>query len=75
MYADDMVLFSETIDDPQPMLNTLSWYTKDSNLEVNIEKTKIVICSNYGVVKDYECWVYNGVEIDISNEFGYLGIV
>ena len=75
MYADDMVLFSETIDGLQQMLNTLSSYTKDWNLEVNIEKTKVVIFRNGGIVKDNERWMYIGVEIEVLNEFCYLGIV
>ena len=65
MYADDMVLLSETIDGLQQMLNTLSSYTKDWNLEVNIDKTKIVIFRNGGIVKDNKRWMYSGVEIEV----------
>lgn len=36
MYADDMVLFSESIDELQNMLNTLQFYTSDWNLDVNV---------------------------------------
>ena len=75
MYADDMVLFSESIDGLQHMLHSLSTYTKDWNLEVNIQKTKIVIFRNGGIVRDTERWVYNGEHIEVLNEFCYLGIV
>ena len=75
MYADDMVIFSETKDGLQEMLNALYIYTKKWKLTVNIDKTKIVIFRNGGVVKDEDKWFYDDVQIDIVNKFTYLGIV
>ena len=40
MYADDMILFSETIEGLQ---NMLSVYTEKWDLSVNTNKTKIVV--------------------------------
>ena len=72
MYADDMVLFSESIDGLQHMLNSLYTYTKNWNLEVNIQKTKIVIFRNGGIIRDNEFWLYNGEKLEVLNEFCYL---
>lgn len=48
MYADDMVIFSETAHELQEMLNTLYSYTSVWDLTVNVQKTKIVIFRNGG---------------------------
>ena len=57
------------------MPHSRSTYTKDCNLEVNIQKTKIVIFRNVGIIRDHERWMYHGEHIEILNEFCYLGIV
>jgi hypothetical protein len=43
MYADDMVIFPDTIKGLQDMLNTLYCYTEKWKLCVNINKIKIVV--------------------------------
>ena len=50
-------------------------YTKKWKLTVNIDKTKIVIFRNGGLVKDEEKCLYDDVQKDIVNKFTYLGIV
>ena len=75
MYADDMVLFPETVAGLQNMLDVLYDYTKQWNLEVNIQKTKIVIFRNGGQIKRNENWLYDGCQIEVLNQFTYLGIV
>ena len=55
MYADDMVIFAESAEELQAMLNTLHSYTTKWNLTVNVEKTKIVILGmegKYGLMKN-----------------------
>ena len=51
MYADDMVIFSETVSGLQEMLDTLFLYTSKWSLSVNISKTKIVVFRNGGDIK------------------------
>ena len=75
MYADDMVLFSETVAGLQNMFDVLYDYTKQWNLEVNIQKTKIVIFRNGGQIKRNENWLYDGCQIEVLNQFTYLGVV
>ena len=67
MYADDMVLFSESVDGLQNMFDVLYDYTKQWNLEVNIQKTKIVIFRNGGQIRQNENWLYDGCQIEVLN--------
>lgn len=75
MHADDMVLFSESIDELQSMLNTLQLYTSEWNLDVNVSKTKVVIFRNGGNNRTNEKWLYNGENLEIVDQFIYLGVV
>ena len=75
MYADDMVLLSETPDDLQNMLDSLANYTKKWDLTVNTSKTKVMIFRNGGRVRENETWVYNGEVLETVNEFNYLGML
>ena len=43
LYADDTLLFSESLDGMQSMLDKFSNYCKMWKLEVNTNKTKVVI--------------------------------
>ena len=48
MYADDMVIFAESHEGLQKMLNTQHSYTQEWNLSVYIPKTKVVMFRNCG---------------------------
>ena len=57
------------------MLDSLQSYTEKWSLAVNVAKTKVMVFRNGGNVRPQESWLYNGEEIDIVDEFCYLGIV
>ena len=57
------------------MLNVLYEYTKNWKLSVNVSKTKIVVFRNGGKTKDHEKWCYNDSEVEIVNQFTYLGVI
>lgn len=69
MYADDMVIFSESISGLQNMLDTLYEYTSKWPLSVNTSKTKIVAFRNEGKVNANEKWFYDNKEIEIVDSF------
>ena len=48
LYADDIVIFSNTSDDLQKGLDVLSDYCQRWKLSVNTEKTKIMVFRNGG---------------------------
>ena len=75
LFADDMCIIGKTVDELQHNLNLLLTYCNTWGLEVNAEKTKIMVFRNRGPVRREETWKYNGVPIDIVNDFNYLGTV
>jgi len=75
LFADDMVLFSETIGGLQEGLDLLSEYCSKWGLTVNLDKTKIVIFRKGGRVAKRERWFYNGELVEIVSCFKYLGLV
>jgi hypothetical protein len=56
------------------MLNTLSSYTSKWKLNVNTEKTKIVVFRKGGKLKNCYTWCYDNVPLDVVDNFNYLGI-
>ena len=75
MFADDAVIFSETIEELQESLNNLKQYCDKWNLSVNIDKTKIVVFRKGEVLSQNETWTFDNNEIEIVNNFNYLGVV
>ena len=56
-------------------LDILHTYCNTWGLEVNTEKTKIVVFRNRGQIRNNEIWTYNGNIIDVVEEFNYLGAI
>ena len=75
LFADDAVIFSESVEGLQTSLDSLESYCKKWNLQVNISKTKIMVFRKGGNLRQNEKWTYVGENIEIVNNFNYLGIV
>jgi hypothetical protein len=75
MYADDTVLFSESITELQKMINTVNKCSKQHGLYINLLKTKTVVFRNRGVLKENEKWYLDGKMIELCNQFVYLGLL
>ena len=75
LFADDMVILSNSPSDLQNSLNLLQTYCNKWGLEVNPEKSKIVVFRKRGGVKHDEKWTYNDVPLEVVNSFNYLGTV
>lgn len=69
------VLFSESIEGLQNLLHELNKYCIAWKLSVNVAKSKIVIFRKGGKVKNDEKWVFRNENLEIVNNFTYLGIV
>lgn len=74
LYADDMVLFSETKEGLQNCLNSLYSYCKTWQLEINTDKTKTMTFHN-GNYKDKLQFHVNNCKLEHVNEYCYLGNV
>ena len=75
LFAEDAVLFSDTIEGLQTSLNNIESYCNKWNIEVNVDKTKIVVFRKAGILNRREVLTYGGIEIEIVSSFNYLGIV
>ena len=56
MYADDMVLFSESIEGLQSLLNELSNYCEAWKLSINVDKSNVLVFRKGGKSKPCENW-------------------
>ena len=75
LFADDMVVLGKTPHDLQSSLNYLHEYCKKWGLEVNTDKTKIVVFRNRGDLKQDEKWFYDKMLLETVDNFNYLGTV
>ena len=74
LYADDTVIFSDSEDSLQYALNTFNEYCDKWRLTVNAAKTKIIIFNSRGRPKPTTKFTLKGADIEIINEYKYLGI-
>ncbi|KAL4237739.1 hypothetical protein ACF0H5_002452 [Mactra antiquata] len=75
LFADDMVILGNSVEDLQTRLDLLYEYCTKWGLEVNTDKTKIVVFRNKGPIKRNETWKYGEKSLDIVDNFNYLGVV
>ena len=72
LFADDAVIFAETTESLQTLLNETQIYCRAWNLTLNINKTKIMIFENGRPTK--KIFYYNGQQLSSVTEFKYLGL-
>ena len=76
MYADDLVLLSETEEGLQNSLDNLSKFCSDWGLEININKTKVMIFNKSGKLLDKKYTFHVGsIQLEIAGNYRYLGII
>ena len=72
MFADDTVIFANSPDELQIMLNSLHTYVSSWNLTVNAAKTKVLVFRKGGSCK--LSWTYNNEILQQVDSFHYLGL-
>jgi tyrosine-protein phosphatase YwqE len=73
MYADDIVIFSNTKSGLQKKLDKLHEYCKEWCLEINLSKTQVLIFNKPGKhLKDN--FTFNNNTIECVNDYKYLGM-
>ena len=75
LFADDMVIFGDDQYDLQNSLNMLCEYCKRWGLEVNIDKTKVMVFRKRGRVGQNIRFDYDYQTLEIVDNFNYLGVV
>ena len=74
LYADDTVIMAETHDDLQNILNKFGVYCNTWKLKANTDKTIDIVFSR-GRQSTNLKFTLNESELEIVNEFNYLGIL
>lgn len=75
LYADDIVIFSENLNELNKGLSILKNYCEKWKLVVSVQKTKIMIFQKGGRINRNVKFMYGDTEIEIVRKFTYLGIV
>ena len=74
LFADDILLVLDSIRGLQNQIDVLYFQSQRLGLEINIDKTQIVIFRKGGFVSKYENWSYGDTKLKIVNSYRYLGI-
>ncbi len=75
LYADDIVLLSESPEGLLLSIDCLHTYCDQWDLKVNIEKTKIIIFNKSGKLIKNAHFTYFGKPLECVNEYKYLSIL
>ena len=75
MYADDLVLMLASKEGLQKCLDDLNIYCKKWKLEVNTDKTKILIFNKSGRLIKKHHFIFESEALETVQEFKYLGII
>ena len=75
LFADDVVLLSDTAVGLQNQLNVLRYESDRLGLEVNLDKTNVMVFRKGGFLAAIEKWWYGNEQIKVTNKYKYLGIV
>ena len=73
LFADDIVLISDTPRGLQNQLDVFSSACKDRFLHVNTDKTKVMVFRKGGFWGKHEKWHLDGKNMEVVNEYTYLG--
>ena len=71
LFADDLVLLSESTQDLQLAVDLLSKYCATWDLNINLIKTKIIPLESMNPIHIF----LNGVQIQVAKEYKYLGLL
>ena len=69
LYADDLAILASSREELQHKLNVLRVYCKDRNLNVNVNKSKVMV---FNSIKNTEPFMYNKLSIDEVDSFKYI---
>eukprot|EP00745_Piridium_sociabile_P040569 TRINITY_DN782_c0_g1_i3.p1 TRINITY_DN782_c0_g1~~TRINITY_DN782_c0_g1_i3.p1 ORF type:complete len:396 (+),score=16.17 TRINITY_DN782_c0_g1_i3:171-1358(+) len=75
LFADDAILLSDTVIGLQNQLNVLKTEADRLNLEVNLDKTNVMVFRKGGYLAANESWWYGNEEVKVTNRYKYLGMI
>ena len=72
MYADDIANCAETRVMLQRQVNLIGEFCDSRDMNVNLNKTEIIVFRNGGPLREYERWNLNGTPIETTSEYKYI---
>lgn len=75
MYADDTIIVCDSEEGMQQALTVLNLYCKQWKLQLNCNKTKIVMFSRGRVNTDNYKFEFGGENIEVVEDYKYLGVL
>ena len=75
LLADDVVLLAESGVGLQRGIDKLAEYCVKNSLNVNVNKTKVVVFRKGGLKGKLGSWWYGGKKLDLAREYRYLGVL
>ena len=73
LFADDIALIARTPAGLQHQINSLRQESENLGLNVNLGKTKIMVCRKGGYLGRHERWYYGRERLEVVNNYKYLG--
>jgi hypothetical protein len=73
MFADDVTTVADTVANLQDHINRISEFSEITGIELNLDKSKVMVFRNGGPLRDNEIWFYRGKRIEVVSQYKYLG--
>ena len=73
MYADDVVLISKSESGLQNCINAINKFSEDWKMEINLDKTKVIIFNKKGHLIQRKFWL-NKDTVKCTDSYTYLGL-
>ena len=74
LYADDMANVGDTVRFLQMQIDIILRFCERTNMKINLQKTKVMVFRNGGILRYYEKWYYDGIEIETVSAYKYMGL-
>ena len=75
MYADDVANCADTAYNLQLHLNAVAKFCEDTGMQINMNKTEIIVFRNGGPLRNYEMWFLNGQKVKVVSVYKYMGLL
>ena len=75
LYADDIATGGDSVGRLQRIINEIERFCDLWGLLLNKTKSKLVVFSRGGIVKNIEKWYFKGKEIEVVSMYKYLGLI
>ena len=73
LFADDLVIFADTVGRLQKMIDVISKFCDRWGLSVNLDKTSVMVFRNGGPLRHNEKWFLRGKLLKVVSFYKYLG--